>query len=257
MKYWCETKAVAQRILIQLWRNKLSLIFWCIFPISLLLLNGYMIADGSNISLGEAIQLAAPSTLVGAALFFSCLGGTLATIVAEREQQTLKRLFISPLSGISYFLGIFFAYSLIAFAQSIIVFSFAASMGANFEGSLFWGLAILILSIIAYVGLGFFLGTQLGRRIEDVNTLVATFGIPLLMTGGAFFPSSYFPKQLLELANYNPIFHMIEAMVAVWVDGESLSQFQGNFSFLLTFSFLMVLVGWLSYQKMLRREMKL
>ena len=42
---------------------------------------------------------AAPSTLVGAALFFSCLGGSVATVVAEREQQTLKRLFISSLSG--------------------------------------------------------------------------------------------------------------------------------------------------------------
>lgn len=257
MKYWRETQAVAQRILIQLWRSKLSLIFWCLFPISLLLLNGYIVADRSNLSLAEAMQLAAPSTLVGAALFFSCLGGTLACIVAEREQQTLKRLFISPLSGASYFLGIFFAYSLIAFVQSIIVFSFAAWMGATFEGSLFLGLVLLILSIIAYVGIGFFLGTQLGRRIEDVNTLVATFGIPLLISGGAFFPSSFFPKKLLELADYNPIFHMIEAMSSVWVKGESLSQFKGNFYFLLTFSFLMVLVGWLSYQKMLRREMKL
>lgn len=257
MKYWRETLAVAQRILIQLWRSKLSLVFWCLFPISLLLLNGVIVADRSNLSLAKAIQLASPSTLVGAALFFSCLGGTLATIVAEREQQTLKRLFISPLSGASYFMGIFFAYSLIAFAQTLIVYGFARFMGATYEGSIFLGLCILILSIIAYVGVGFVLGTQLGKRIEDVNTLVATFGIPLLMSSGAFFPSSFFPKKLLDIANYNPIYHMIEAMISVWVKGENLAQFQYNFNFLVIFAFLMILVGWLSYQKMLRKERRL
>ena len=107
MKYWRETIAVAQRILIELWRRRRSLVFWSIFPISVLLLNGFILAERAKLSTAKAFESAAPSTLVGAALFFSCLGGSVATVVAEREQQTLKRLFISPLSGTSYFLGIF------------------------------------------------------------------------------------------------------------------------------------------------------
>jgi ABC-2 type transport system permease protein len=101
MKYWQEILAIAQRILVELIRRGRSLILWGIFPILVLLLNGYIMAEKGKIELAEAMALATPPTLVGAALFFSCLGGTVATVVAEREQQTIKRLFLSPLSGVS------------------------------------------------------------------------------------------------------------------------------------------------------------
>ncbi len=45
MKYWWETIAVAQRILTELWRRKRSLIFWGIFPVAVLLLNGSIYAS--------------------------------------------------------------------------------------------------------------------------------------------------------------------------------------------------------------------
>ena len=88
MNYWHETVAVAQRILIELGRRRRSLVFWGIFPISVLLLNGYILAERAQLSMAQAFENAAPSTLAGAALFFSCLGGTVATVVGEREQQT-------------------------------------------------------------------------------------------------------------------------------------------------------------------------
>ena len=141
MKYWHETLAVAQRILIELWRRRRSLIFWSIFPISVLFLNGYILAERAKLTTAKAFESAAPSTLVGAALFFSCLGGSVATVVAEREQQTLKRLFISPLSGTSYFLGIFVAHSCIGIGQTLLVYTISALIGAKFQGSILLGIA--------------------------------------------------------------------------------------------------------------------
>ncbi|HEY9650565.1 MAG TPA: ABC transporter permease [Coleofasciculaceae cyanobacterium] len=257
MNYWRETFAVAQRILIELWRRRRSLVFWSIFPISVLLLNGYILAERAQLSTSKAFESAAPSTLVGAALFFSCLGGSVATVVAEREQQTLKRLFISPLSGISYFLGIFFAHSCIGTGQTILVYTVSAFLGAEFQGSVFLGIMIIILSIIAYVGVGFILGTQFARRTEDVNALVAAFGVPLLILGGAFLPTSLFPENLLEIAKFNPIYHMNEALLGVWASGESLSKISSHFWFLCLFAVVMVIGGWLSYQRMLRVERRL
>ena len=67
MKYWRETLAVAQRILTELWCRRRSLIFWSIFPVSVLLLNGYILAERAKLTLAEAMEFAAPSTLVGAA----------------------------------------------------------------------------------------------------------------------------------------------------------------------------------------------
>ena len=257
MKYWRETLAVARRILTELWRRRRSLIFWVIFPVSVLLLNGYILAERINLSTAQAMELAAPATLVGAALFFSCLGGSVATVVAEREQKTLKRLFISPLSGTSYFLGIFVAHGCIGCGQAILVYAIATFLGASFDGSIGLGVLIVGLSIAAYVGVGFILGTQLARRTEDVNALVATFGVPLLILGGAFLPTSLFPDTLLEIAKFNPIYHMSEALVGVWAQGENFGAVETHLWFLIIFSLMMVVGGWLSYQRMLRVERRL
>ncbi|MGB7440902.1 MAG: ABC transporter permease [Coleofasciculaceae cyanobacterium] len=257
MKYWHETLAVAQRILIELGRRRRSLVFWCIFPIFLLLINGFILAERGEMSSTAAFESAAPSTLVGAALFFSCLGGSVATIVAEREQQTIKRLFISPLSGTSYFLGIFLAHTCIGTGQAILVYSVSAFWQGRFRGSLLLGILIILLSILAYVGLGFILGTQLARRTEDVNSLVATFGVPLLIIGGAFLPTSLFPEKLLEIAKFNPIYHMNEALLGVSAKGEGLAEIYLHFWFLFGFALVMVAGGWFSYQQMLRVERRL
>ncbi len=69
MKYWQETLAVAQRILIELLRRRHSLVFWSIFPVSVLLLNGFIFAERAKLSMADAFETAAPSTLVGAALW--------------------------------------------------------------------------------------------------------------------------------------------------------------------------------------------
>lgn len=257
MRYWHETLAVAQRILIELWRRRRSLVFWSIFPVSVLIINGLIVAERAQLSMAQAFEYAAPTTLVGAALFFSCLGGSVATVVSEREQQTLKRLFISPLSGTSYFLGIFLAHSCIGIGQTLLIYTIASFWQAKFQGSLLLGGIIILLSIISYVGVGFILGTQFARRTEDVNALVAAFGVPLLILGGAFVPSFVFPKVLLDLAKFNPIYHIVQALLGVSDNGNGLSEIAEHFQFLCVFAVLMVAAGWFCYRRMLSVERRL
>lgn len=258
IKYIDESLAVSQRILTELFRRKRSLIFWAMFPIFILLINSCIIAERAKITTALAMKISAPSSLVGAALFFSCLGGTIATIVSEREQKTLKRLFISPLNGASYFLGIFFAHSFIGLLQTLLVYGLLLIVllvkEMSISGSIILGLMIIILSIISYVGVGFILGTQLAKRTEDVNAIVATFGVPLLILGGTFFPSSLFPQKLLEIAQFNPIFHMNEALISLWGRGKSFEDIQGHFFFLLIFSIVMIFLGWWCYERMITKE---
>jgi len=258
VKYWRETAAIANRILTELIHRRRNLIFWSVFPLTLLWINAVIISERTKIPLKEAMTYIAPSSLVGAALFFSCLGGSVSTVVAEREQKTLKRLFLSPLSGLSYFLGIFLAHLTIAFVQTVLVYLMAASFGSQFQGSLFLGILILILSVISYVGVGFILGTQLAKRTEDVNTIIATFGVPLLIIGGSFIPARFFPKVLLNMAQFDPIYHMNEALIGVWFRGNTtIEEIEIHFDFLLIFSLLMLLFGWLSYKGMLIIERRL
>jgi ABC-2 type transport system permease protein len=262
-KIWHETLAVAQRIWIELWRRRGRLIFWAIFPVTVLVMNGLIFAERSKtalpepLTLGQALERAAPATLVGAALFFSCLGGSVAAVVAEREQRTLKRLFLSPLSGVAYFLGIGMAQSTIALLQTVLIIGVSIALGANFQGDRLLALTVIVLSILTYVGVGFILGTQLAKRTEDVNTLVAAFGVPLLLLGGAFIPSFIFPKVLLNLAQYNPVYHMTEALTKIVAEGAGLAEINLHFWFLVAFAALMVAAGWLSYRRMLHTERRL
>jgi ABC-2 type transport system permease protein len=177
--------------------------------------------------------------------------------VTEREHRTIKRLFLSPLSGTSYFLGIFTAHGVIALAQTLIVATTAALLGARLQGDFGLSGCIICLSVLAYVGVGFILGTQLARRTEDVNALVATFGVPLLILGGAFVPAFIFPKILLDLAQYNPIYHMNEALTQVVANGGGLADIAPHFWFLVIFASLMVVTGWASYRRMLQNERRL
>ncbi len=258
-KYWRESWAVARRILTELFRRKRSLISWMMFPALILMLNGLITAERADTTVSTAFRIAAPPTLVGAALFFSCLGGGVATVVSEREQQTLKRLFLSPLSGVSYFLGIFLAHSVIGVGQTLVILAIASLFGATFPDAA-WVLAMLIilLSILAYVGLGFMLGTQFARRTEDVSALIAAFGVPLMVLGGAFLPISLFPDSLLKIARFNPIYHMTEALTDALLNTDTpLGENSTHFWFLLTFAVLMVGVGWISYRRMLTQERQL
>jgi ABC-2 type transport system permease protein len=257
MRYWREALAVAQRILAELWCRRRSLVFWGIFPVLLLVLNSLILQERLQISLEEAYTNAAPPTLVGAALFFSCLGGSIATVVSEREQQTLKRLFLTPLSGVAYFVGICLAFTVIGLGQFLLVYGIALWQGASFSGNWFSGLLVVLLSIAAYVGLGFVLGTQLARRTEDVNALVAAFGVPLMILGGAFLPTSLFPESLLNLTRFNPIYHMIEAFSGIATEGSTLAEVSTHVWFLGVFAVAMVVTGWLAYQRMVQVERQL
>lgn len=252
-----EAWAVAQRILLELLHRRRSLIFWAIFPSVVLVLNALILEERAQLTTAEAFANATPPSLVGAALFFSCLGGSVATVVSERENRTLKRLFLSPLTGFSYFLGIFLAHSVIGLGQTLLVWIIALAQLAEFQGNPWLSLGIIALSILAYVGVGFVLGTQLARRTEDVNALVAAFGVPLLILGGAFLPTSLFPDSLLRVAEWNPVYHMNEALLGVAANGDDWEAIAPHLRFLILFAISMVILGWLSYQRMLRVERRL
>lgn len=247
-----ETFAVSRRILIELARTRRSLIFWAIFPTLMLLLFGTMYAAGKQP--GASFDHTAPGILIGAALFFSCLGGTVATLAAERERRTLRRLLLSPLSPAAYFLGIVAAYLAIALAQAAIVYAIALAFGGRYHGDWPLGAAIVILSVCAYVGLGFFFGARFARRTEDVNGPVAGFGVPLLVLGGTFFPVALLPEKLLLLAQADPVYHMNQALKGVWAEGKTLADVLPHVAFLAAFAALALWLGVRSYRAMLEQE---
>lgn len=248
--------AVSQRILLELWHTRRSLVFWALFPALMLLLFGLIYADGSG-GTSRSFDYTAPGILIGAALFFSCLSGPTTVLVGERERHTLKRVLLSPLTGRSYFMGVVSAFLVIAAGQAAIVYGIAYAFGGRFRGSLALGALIVGLSVMAYVGVGFFFGARFAKSTEDVNGPVAAIGVPLLVLGGTFFPPDILPSYLLTAAHLNPVFHMNEALKAVSAVGAGWSDVGDHLIFLAFFSIACLWIGTQSYRRMLARESRL
>jgi ABC-2 type transport system permease protein len=251
-RYLNEITAVTQRILIELIRMRRSLIFWVVFPTLMLLLFGLIYAGGNRPA--KSFDATAPGILIGAALFFSCLGGPVTLIVAERERRTLRRLLLSPLKPISYFLGIVCAHFIIGLGQAVVVYSIAFLFGGRFHGSILLGFLIFAMSVSSFVGLGFFFGALFTKRTEEVNGPVAAFGVPMLVLGGTFFPPSILPPYLLTLAHLDPIYHMNQALKGVSALGMGVDDVITHLIFLVAFTFLALVLGARSYKLMLVKE---
>src|ERR1019366_5313005 len=138
-----QTGAIASRVLTEYVRQRRSLVFWVVFPTLMLLLFGMMYRGNKAMQ----FDTTPAGILIGAALFFSCLGGAVSLIVAERERRTLRRLLVSPLNPAAYFLGIVLALSVVALVPTVIVYALAYVMGSRFHGDLILGATIVALSV--------------------------------------------------------------------------------------------------------------
>lgn len=241
--------ATTRRILIELLRTKRSLVFWAIFPVLMLLLFGLIYSGGNGQS--KSFDATAPGILIGAALFFSCLGGTTAIVVGERERMTLNRILVTPMKPVSYFLGIVLAHAVIGFFQTLLVYGTAFFFGGRIHGSIGLVLCIIAMSVTAFAGLGFVFGATFARRTEDVNGPVAAIGVPLLVLGGTFFPVSILPDYLLVIAKADPVFHMNQALKLVSAGGATLADISSHFIFLVFFSAGSLAAGIFYYQRLL------
>ena len=247
-----QTFGVARRILTEFARQRRTLIFWGVFPALMLLL--FVPIYAANPATAASIDTTPAGILIGAALFFSCLGGTVALIAAERERRTLRRLLVSPLQPLAYFLGIVLALLVVAVLQTVEVYVLAYALGSRFHGNVLLGATIVVLSVFAFVGLGFFFGARFARRSEDVNGPVAAFGVPLLVLAGTWFPVSLLPKFLLAVAWFDPVFHMNEALKGVAGRGLGWGDVAGSLWFLAGFAIFSLGLGVISYRGMLERE---
>jgi ABC-2 type transport system permease protein len=244
--------SVARRILREFGRSRRVLLLWGLFPAVMLVLFGWVRAGDEGF--GPAFAETAPGILVGAALFFSCLGGPISILAGERERRTLRRLLLTPLPGSAYFLGIVWAHVAIAFGQVAIVYGLTFAVGGGFEGPKALGVLILLLSVASYVGVGFYVGAKLAGVAEDVNGVVAAIGVPLLVLGGTFFASDRLPPVLYVVAHANPIFHMNEAFKTVAFGLGGLPEVGANVAALAMMAIATVALGTHAYRSLLQKE---
>jgi len=244
---------LAGRMLLEFTRSRRVLGLWVLFPLAMLILFGWVRSDGTG-SLGPAFATTAPGILIGAALFFSCLGGPVSVIVGERERGTLRRLLVSPVTGGQYFAGLTLAHLAIAFGQAGLVYGVTYLVGGRFAGSLVAGVIVLVLCTGAYVGAGFIIGTRFASGAEEINGTVAGVGVPLLVLGGTFFPAETLPPALHVVAQLDPVYHMNRAFRAVAAGDGGIAHVGSSVLLLCGFTVFALWLGARAWNRMLRVE---
>ena len=80
--------------------------------------------------------------------------------------------------------------------------------------------------------------------------------MPLLILGGAFFPTTFLSKDLLLITQFNPVYHMTEAFTALSTDSKLLSNpdMVLHIRFLVGFFIVAIASGWLAYKRMVQNE---
>ena len=153
-------------------------------------------------AIAVGINQSAPGMMVMFAMFFTF--GGVSVLVVEREEGTLRRLLILPLSKATIMfgklLGIYIA-GIVQIALLVLVgqFAFGADWGREPVG-----LAILILCYaFAITSLGM-LVAALVRTSAQANTLSTVIILPMAALGGAWWPLDIVPGWMQTLGHFFP-----------------------------------------------------
>ncbi|MBI5119193.1 ABC transporter permease [Candidatus Poribacteria bacterium] len=146
------------------------------------------------------------------AVMTSCIFSLAPTIVRLREQGVMRRLWVTPLSRLSFVASHVFFRLFIAMAQTLLIVVVAFSLFKT-------NLVLPMASILVFLLLGNLNGTALSFVIagfaktpEVASTIANVVSIPMLMLCGVFLPLEIMPKTVLPFIRALPLTHLSEGL---------------------------------------------
>ncbi|OPA78530.1 hypothetical protein BVG16_11725 [Paenibacillus selenitireducens] len=175
-------------------------------------------------------------------LMFSSNGG-IYTIMEDRTNRTMQRMFTAPVRAWEITLGNFLGSVAIGTIQISVILLFTRYiLGFDYNHIPLWVLFI-ILELFLFAALG--ISSAVAGLVRDVkslsniNTLIVT---PTCMLGGCFWPVSIMPDFMQKLANFVPQKWAIDAILKL-ADGHSLRTIGLHMVILLMFAVLLLSIG--------------
>lgn len=160
-----------------------------------------------------------PGVLIQSTTFVSIFYGL--TIVWERDSGILKKLLVTPASRYATVIGRSMASGIRAMFQALIIVPVALLIGVKFLPNAFYFASALLLIFLASGGfaaisilIASFMKTR--ERFMGIGQAV-TF--PLFFSSNALYPVDIMPPVLRELAFFNPMSYVVDAVRALTVSG--------------------------------------
>ncbi len=153
--------------------------------------------------------------IMAMAVMTSCIFSLAPTIVRLREQGVMRRLWVTPLSRLSFVASHVLFRLFIAITQTGLILLVGFTLFRP-------NLAVPALSVLTFVVLGNLNGTAISFVIagnaktpEVASTIANVVSIPMLMLCGVFLPLEIMPPKILPLVWLLPLTHLSEGLRSV------------------------------------------
>ncbi len=174
--------------------------------------------------------------VIALTVFFGTVMSTGYAVAGEREDGTIVRILMTPVSRGAVILGKTMHQLILQLARAVILILAAIIIfGVTMNGS--WFLVALILVIFTFGAVG--MGIAISAKSEDMTAFQQVsmlFTLPSMFATGVFFPLSSVPDWMRWIAYFIPLTYANDAMRIVMVKGQGLEAIMGDLIVLSVFS---------------------
>ncbi len=163
---------------------------------------------------GGALNVFVPGVFVLSALYGSLFVGF--GLLAELRSGVVERMRVTPISRISMLLGRALRDVTVFLVQGLLLVFMAVPLGLSFNPlGLAVSIGLLVLMGLALAPLSY--ATALLLRSEDAfGALTNVVALPMMLLSGIMLPMSLAPNWLRTLAAFNPVYHSVLAVRALF-----------------------------------------
>jgi ABC-2 type transport system permease protein len=217
MRVFRDTWLIFERSITLSLRNPVWVIMGVLQPILYLLLFGPLLTNVAKMPgfpPGGAFNVFVPGLLVMTALFGSAFVGF--GLCDEMREGVVERMTVTPMSRVAMLMGRTLRDVVLLLGQGLILVALAVPFGLeiNLGGvSVAFGMLVLIgimMSPVSYI-------LALVLKSEDsLAPVVNGMALPLLLLSGVMLPMSLAPDWLQTIARFNPLYHAVAAIRALF-----------------------------------------
>jgi ABC-2 type transport system permease protein len=212
-----DTWLIFERSLTLSLRNPVWVIMGILQPILYLLLFGPLltnIARMPGFPPGGAFNVFVPGILVMTALFGAAFVGF--GLCDEMREGVVERMLVTPTSRTAMLLGRSLRDVVLLVGQAILLIALAVPFGLELNpGGVVVALAMLVLIGLVMSPVSYMLALVL-KSEDSLAPVVNGLALPLLLLSGVMLPMSLAPDWLQTLAKFNPLYHAVAAIRALF-----------------------------------------
>jgi len=217
MRVFRDTWLIFERSMTLSLRNPVWVIMGVLQPILYLLLFGPLLTNVAKMPgfpPGGAFNVFVPGLLVMTALFGSAFVGF--GLCDEMREGVVERMTVTPMSRVAMLMGRSLRDVVLLLGQGLILVGLAVPFGLEINlGGVAVAFAMLALIGIMMSPVSYILALVL-KSEDSLAPVVNGMAVPLLLLSGVMLPMSLAPDWLQTIARFNPLYHAVAAIRALF-----------------------------------------